>query len=73
MVEIGLVDLEVFLIDCECGVIVKTEDKEVLLTRDEFKREFKAPELKKIYYIDDEETKIMLIDKNDVQTIIEMV
>lgn len=73
MVEIGLIDLEVFLFDCECGVVVKTKDKEVLLTRDEFKREFKAPEFKKIYYIDDDENKIMLIDKNDVQTIIEMV
>lgn len=73
MVEIGLIDLEVFLFDCECGVVIKTKDKEVLLTRDEFKREFKAPEFKKIYYIDDDENKIMLIDKNDVQTIIEMV
>lgn len=74
MVEIGLIDLEVFLIECECGAVVKTKDKEEkIVTTDEFKREFKALEFKKIYYIDNDETKIMLIDENDVQTTIEMV
>lgn len=74
MVEIGLIDFEVFLIECECGVLVKTKDKEErILDANEFKREFKAPEFKKIYYIDENETKIMLIYENDVQIIIEMV
>lgn len=72
--EIGLIDLEVFLIECECGILVKTKDKEErIVSTNEFKREFKAPGFKKIYYIDENETKIMLIDENDVQTTIEMV
>lgn len=72
--EIGLIDLEVFLIECECGILVRTKDKEErIVSTNEFKREFKALELKNIYYIDKNETKIMLIDENDVQTTIEMV
>lgn len=74
MVEIGLIDLEIFLFECECGVLVKTKDKEErIIDTDEFKREFKTLEFKKIYYIDENETKIMLIYENDVQIIIEMV
>lgn len=72
MVKIGFIDLEIFLTECEGELILCCDEKEKIIGVEEFKRLYNTENFKELYYIDCNETRMLLVDKNNTEIIIEM-